>query len=221
VEVDLADQDSLVKAARNVVIDHLRIDVLFNNAGVLLDGHHVSRHQNELHFQVNALAPYMLMRLLRPALAAAPGGRVMNVSSGSIASTGRLRIDELRNPRTRRKLVGPYAQSKLALTTLTSALAEDFGRDGIILRSADPGGTKTRMTRGAGMPRFLRWLQPLFFQDPSLAAERMIDALLDPQFGARSGVYIARSKVRVPPADATNSDVQRRLLVLCESLATV
>jgi NAD(P)-dependent dehydrogenase (short-subunit alcohol dehydrogenase family) len=109
VEVDQADQDSSVKAARHVLNDHPRIDVLFNNAGVLLDGHNVSSHHNELHFQVNTLAPYMQMRLLRPALATALGGRVMNVASGSIPFTGRLRIDGLRSLRTRRKLVGPYA----------------------------------------------------------------------------------------------------------------
>jgi len=49
----------------------------------------------------------------------------------------------------------------------------------------------------------------------------MIDALFGLQFGAQTGIYVARGKVRVSPADATNSDVQQRLLAFCGSLTTV
>jgi NAD(P)-dependent dehydrogenase (short-subunit alcohol dehydrogenase family) len=217
VEADLADQDSISQAVQTLLKRTPKISVLFNCAGVLLGTHETSKHGNELHFQVNTLAPYMLMQLLKPALIAG-SARVMNVSSGSIAMTGKLRIDDLRNPPKIKKLFGAYAQSKLALTTLTNALANDWRSDGLILRSADPGGTKTGMTRGTGMPTVLRWLQPVFFRTAESAAQELVDSLLDQRFGDETGIYLAKNQIRSAPVDANDPVVQQRLLGLCSRL---
>jgi NAD(P)-dependent dehydrogenase (short-subunit alcohol dehydrogenase family) len=217
IEADLADQDAIAKAAQDILGRHTSISVLFNNAGVLLGSHELSKHGNEMHFQINTLAPYLLIQLLAAALMANKG-RVMNVSSGAIAMTGRLRINDLRNPQRIKKLFGAYAQTKLALTTLTNALAKEFESNQVILRSADPGGTKTAMTRGDGMPTILRWLQPLLFRTPESAALELVDSLLAERFGHQTGVYLSRGQIRSSPADADNLVVQRQLLELCRSL---
>jgi NAD(P)-dependent dehydrogenase (short-subunit alcohol dehydrogenase family) len=220
IETDLADQDSITKAAQSVLEIYPRISLLFNNAGVLLAGHELSQHGNEMHFQINTLAPYLLMRLLKPALFAGQV-RVMNVSSGSMAMTGKLRIDDLKNPGATKKLFGAYAQSKLALTTLTNGLAKEFEAGGVILRSADPGGTKTNMTRGDGMPTILRWLQPILFKSPQRAASDLVNGLLDAQHGKQSGIYLSKNRIRGTPEDATDPVMQKRLLALCCMLTGV
>jgi NAD(P)-dependent dehydrogenase (short-subunit alcohol dehydrogenase family) len=220
-EADLADRDSLSKAVESITLKHSRIDALFNNAGVLLGDLTYSKHNTEMHFQVNTLAPYMLMQLLRPQLSASKHSSVVNVSSGAIAMTGKLRIEELRQPPQLQKLFGAYAQSKLALTTLTNALAPEYQKEGIILRSVDPGGSKTRMTASSGMPRLLTLLRPLFFQSPMNGAKAIYDAAFNPKFDNQSGIFIVSSKIASPPRDALDSTVQSSLLVLCQDLTGV
>lgn len=169
VEADLADQDQVRAAAEAVAARYPTLDALFNNAGVLLGERQISKRGVEMHFQVNVLAPYMLTRLLAEPLAASGDGRIVNTSSGAVNLTGRLRLDELRDPKSFRRLVGPYGQSKLALTTLTNALAPDYGKRGIALRSVDPGGNRTKMTAGGGMPWPLGYFNR-FFQSPEKGA---------------------------------------------------
>lgn len=217
-EADLAEQSSICKAIESIILKYSRIDALFNNAGVLLSDLTYSKHNNEMHFQVNTLAPYILMRLLRPQLAAAGHADILNVSSGAISMTGKLRVEELRQPPHLQKLFGSYAQSKLALTTLTNALAPEYQKEGIILRSADPGGSKTRMTASSGMPRLLTLLRPFFFQSATTGAKEIYDAAVNPEFGNQSGIFIASGKIKSPPRDALDSSVQGSLLMLCRDL---
>jgi hypothetical protein len=44
----------------------------------------------------------------------------------------------------------------------------------------------------------------------------LLQALFDPEFGDRSGIYVARRQERGTPKDATDATVQRRLLALCK-----
>lgn len=221
VEADLADQDAIRDAAAEIVQCHPKIDAVFNVAGVLLGDLTMSRHDNEMHFQVNTLAPYMLMRLLREPLARAGQSSIMNVSSGAIRLTGRLQIEGLRRPSRIKKLTGAYGQSKLALTTLTNALAPDYATTGIVLRSMDPGGNKTAMTAGAGMPTALLLIRPLFFKSPAEGGSEIVAAALDPKYGLKSGLFIAGKKETKPPADSNDPEVQKRLLDLCTALTGV
>ena len=220
VEADLADQDQARAAAESVAARYPSLDALFNNAGVLLGERQISKHGVEMHFQVNVLAPYMLTRLLAEPLAASGDGRIVNTSSGVVNLTGRLRRDELRDPKSFRRLVGPYGQSKLALTTLTNALAPDYGKRGIALRSVDPGGSRTKMTSGGGMPWPLGYFNR-FFQSPEKGARLIRDAGLDPALGRRGGLFLSGGRVKNPPRDADDGAVQTRLLALCRELTGV
>lgn len=59
-----------------------RIDVLVNNAGYLGREPATSEDGVEMHFAVNVLAPWRLTHALLPALKAADGARVLNVTGG-------------------------------------------------------------------------------------------------------------------------------------------
>ena len=220
VEADLADQDQVRAAADAVSTRAPKLHALFNNAGVLLGEKRMSRHGVEMHAQVNLLAPYMLTRLLSEPLAASGDGRVVNTSSAAITVTGRLRVDDLRDPPTFRRLVGPYGQSKLALTTMTNALSPDYARRGVALRSVDPGGNRTKMTAGEGMPWPLSYFHG-FFKRPDKGARLLRDAALDPALDARGGLFLTGGRVKDPPRDANDSAVQSRLLALCRELTGV
>ena len=96
IEVDLSDHRSIRAAAAELLDKYPQIDALFNNAGVLLGDHTTSPQGNEMHFEVNTLAPYQLMRLLRPALQAAGNSVVVNVSANIMEHAGWLRVEDLK-----------------------------------------------------------------------------------------------------------------------------
>src|SRR5690606_12552442 len=80
---DFASLDAVRAFAQAIGRDHPRIDVLVNNAGVLLRDRQVSRDGHELHFAVNYLAGFLLTRTLLPSVVAAAPSRIINVASGA------------------------------------------------------------------------------------------------------------------------------------------
>ena len=78
---------------------HPRIDYLFNNAGVLTETLQFSGHGNELHFEVNTLAPLQLIDGLRPALRSAGGAFIVNTTAGLANRVKALDWDDLINQR--------------------------------------------------------------------------------------------------------------------------
>jgi NAD(P)-dependent dehydrogenase (short-subunit alcohol dehydrogenase family) len=222
IEADLADHESLRRAVAEVQQRHPRIDVLFNNAGVLLGELAYSSQGNEMHFEVNTLAPYQLMRLLQPQLAAAGGGAVLvNVSTGAIKATPPLRVDELRRPPRMVKVFGPYAQSKLATLIATQALAPGYAESGILLRNVDPGPVKTPMTAGRGMTLKLLWQRLRSFKPPAYGAQVLYDGALDPAWDGRPGLLIDRGRQMTPHPASADPAMQASVLSLCRELTGV
>ncbi|MFF4588953.1 SDR family NAD(P)-dependent oxidoreductase [Streptomyces sp. NPDC001388] len=79
---DFARLDEVESLARKVVAEHPHLDVLVNNAAIAApERHTVTADGNEIAFQVNFLAHYLLTCLLEPALTSDPGGRVVDVPS--------------------------------------------------------------------------------------------------------------------------------------------
>src|SRR5829696_3386812 len=81
VRLDLADLRS-VRAAAELLADREQVDVLVNNAGVTdVRDRRLSADGHELMLAANHLGPYVLTRLLLPALTRRPGSRVVTMSS--------------------------------------------------------------------------------------------------------------------------------------------
>ncbi|MGE7390914.1 oxidoreductase [Streptomyces sp. NPDC004126] len=82
-ELDLASLDSVREFARTFARRHPALDLLVNNAGVMALPYGRTADGFETQFGVNHLGHFALTGLLLPALlAAAPGARIVNVSSG-------------------------------------------------------------------------------------------------------------------------------------------
>jgi len=112
---DLSSLDEVRRLGEEVRRDHDSIDVLVNNAGVIVPERRTSRDGHELTFAVNHLAGFLLTAELLPIL-----GRVVNV-----ASAGQQAID-FDDPMLERgyEAYPAYAQSKLAQVMFTFDLAE-------------------------------------------------------------------------------------------------
>ncbi|MEU9126157.1 SDR family NAD(P)-dependent oxidoreductase [Streptomyces sp. NPDC048506] len=116
---DFTRLDEVEAMARRVVTEHPHLDVLVNNAGIAApERHTLTTDGNEIAFQVNFLAHYLLTCLLEPALTSDPGGRVVNVSS-SLHRTASIQWSDPQRARRYSRLAA-YAQSQLALTVFAA-----------------------------------------------------------------------------------------------------
>jgi len=91
-EIDVADNDSVIRAARafSEIEDHL--DVLVNNAGIIVDGDNaileISDDLLRNTLETNTLGPLRVTHVFTPLLRKSKAPRVINVSSGGGQLTG-------------------------------------------------------------------------------------------------------------------------------------
>lgn len=107
-----------------------RIDILDNNVGIEAWGSvgEISNEQWERVFRVNVTGSMYAARHVIPAMQAAGGGSIINISSTASRKGGGL---------------ATYAASKGAIEALTRALALDHGREGIRVNCIQPGAIYT------------------------------------------------------------------------------
>jgi NAD(P)-dependent dehydrogenase (short-subunit alcohol dehydrogenase family) len=140
-ELDLADLDSVREFASTVG----ELDVLINNAGVMMPPHGRTRQGYELQFGVNHLGHFALTGLLLDRIARSQDGRVVTVSS-NLHKRGRIHFDDLHGEHDygRTKF---YAQSKLANVVFALELNRRLRANSIPIRSvlAHPGYASTNL----------------------------------------------------------------------------
>jgi NAD(P)-dependent dehydrogenase (short-subunit alcohol dehydrogenase family) len=146
VTADFTRLDDVVSLAQQVVQQDPELQLLVNNAAMAgPQNRNVTCDGNEVTFQVNYVAPYLLTRLLASHLR--PGARVVNVSSshhrGANLNWSDFTLQRRYTPHV------AYAQSKLALTVFTNSLAS-FGDSGLTAVSVHPGPAETRLLPAYG-----------------------------------------------------------------------
>ena len=151
IRADLASLDGVRGLAAQVGEHAARLDVLVNNAGVGFGapdaGRELSRDGHELRLAVNYLAPYLLTRLLLPALRRSGSARIVNVAS---AGQRPVDLDDLMMERAYTG-VEAYRRSKLALIAHTFDLADELAGTGVTANCLHPASLMpTAMVRESG-----------------------------------------------------------------------
>lgn len=183
ITADLADLDSVRRAAEQVRSSYDRLDVLINNAGYtparleFIDNIEKSFYASHIgHFVLT----HHLMELLRKTGAETGDVRVVNLSSGAYLG-GRVvrffrRIEDL-SP------TFAYCDDKLASLLHARALAKQTAGQGITAYSVHPGAVRTNF--GADTPGFIgkvfSWAGPL---------------MRTPEKGAQTTVFVASAPLK-------------------------
>jgi len=143
--VDLADLSSVRSAAATFATRHDRLDVLINNAGVMMLPRGATVDGFETLLGTNHLGHFALTGLLLGALAKARGSRIVTVSSAA-HRLGRIAFDDLQLERRHTKMRA-YAQSKLANLLFTYELQRRIERAGLRMSAmaSHPGGAETNL----------------------------------------------------------------------------
>jgi NAD(P)-dependent dehydrogenase (short-subunit alcohol dehydrogenase family) len=128
---DLADAAEPARLVAETLSALGRLDALVNNAATIAVGPlgAYTQEQVDLHLAVNVRAPFLLTQCAAPALAASPGGAIVNVSSsvGSIVKPGN----------------ALYGMTKAALEYLTRAAAYELAGSGVRVNCIAPGPVDT------------------------------------------------------------------------------
>ncbi|PWQ96937.1 SDR family NAD(P)-dependent oxidoreductase [Leucothrix arctica] len=212
---NMASPTSITQASEKILkmIDELHL--LFHVAGAATAQKQLSDRGNELHFEVNTLGPIALTKALRPVLSASSNAVVVAVGSSAMKMTKVLNVASLANPSTFRKMSGPYAQSKLAITTAFVAMSESYKADNILLRIVDPGPSKTAMSASDAMPWFVRLIRR-WFPLPHIGAQKIFSAGQSKKYGTETGIYIERDAIAKLPSAAIDRATQSALMTLIE-----
>jgi NAD(P)-dependent dehydrogenase (short-subunit alcohol dehydrogenase family) len=182
VELDLARLSSVRDAAAELKAKFPVIDLLINNAGVMMTPYARTEDGFELQFGTNHLGHFALTGLLIDQLAQSPAGaRVVTVSS-LVHRRGSIDFDDLMWERGYSR-TGAYARSKLANLLFAYELQRQLASSGarVISVAAHPGYSTTDLTRN--MPRLLRAgsraAEPFIAQSPAMGALPLLRAATD------------------------------------------
>jgi len=189
VPMDLASLRSVRAAAAQIRSGCEGIDLLINNAGVMMPPYGVTADGFELQLGINHLGHFALTGLLLDRLAGLPGARVVTVSSNS-HQAGRINFDDLQSRRDYKRIAG-YGQSKLANLMFTYELQRRLAAAGspAIAAAAHPGLTRT------GLARYLSRVMTAYYvlverplaQSAAMGALGTLRAATDP--AVRGGDY--------------------------------
>jgi len=184
-DLDLASFASVREFASRYADAHASIDVLVNNAGLMLTSFRQTVDGNEMTFQVNHLGPFLLTNLLRDPLVAAGDARVVNVSSDAHKQGGKtLDFDALQSPGgvNARNSMNVYGRTKLENILFTRELARRWATDGVTTNAVHPGFVRSGFGRDGDGGKLFDVLMPVI-QLIALSAEQ----------GAYTSVYVASS----------------------------
>ena len=182
--VDMSSQASVRAVVGRLLAQTRRLDVLINNAGVLLDERQTSADGLEMTFATNTLGYFLLTELLLPRLRASAPSRVINVSSGGMY-LAKLAVDDLQFER--RPYTGPkaYVESKRAEVLLTRWWAERLAGTGVVVQAMHPGWAATPSVERS-LPRFFKGLWP-FLRTPAQGADTIVWLAAHPPLADEEG----------------------------------
>lgn len=158
VPLDQADLAS-VRDAAEIIGWEPRVDVLLNNAGVMMPPLERTAQGHELQFGVNHLATFALTGLLLPKLSRTPGARVV-VTSSLAHKRGRIDFADIDAHRSYNR-GQRYADSKLMNLLFALELDRRLRAAGSPIRSiaCHPGVASTELARH--LPSIAKWAWPM------------------------------------------------------------
>lgn len=168
--LDVSDESSWAALVAQVLERHGRIDVLVNNAAVLVFGaiDALEKRDFERALSINLTGAFLGIRAVAPAMKAQRAGSIVNISS----------VDGLRGV----NALSAYVSSKWGLRGLTKAAALELGHHGVRVNSVHPGGVNTLMSNPTGEP-----LQEINKQYRNVALQRVGN----PEEIARATLFLA------------------------------
>jgi len=202
-----------------------RIDVLINNAGIIVEKREETTEGFERTFATNYLGHFLLTNLLLPLLNKSDAGRIISISSDAHKQCARLDFDDLNNAKKWHKpsaLAGnrAYQDSKLCLIYFTYELARRLGGSTVTANAVHPGAfvdtnIYVNMTGFFGL--IMKLLKPLY-KPAEKGAATAIYLASSPEAEGVSGKYFAQCTPKESSKLSYDKDAARRLWSISEEM---
>jgi len=208
---DLASQAQIRRVAEEILETVPRIDVLFNNAGLVNLRRRETEDGVESTFAVNHLGYFLLTNLLVPRLRENPGARIVLTASDAHRMGGEIDLEDLELER-RYSWSRAYGRSKGANILYTRELSRRLDGSGVTVNCYHPGMVRSELGASEGMlANFLLKLIWPFALSPGAGADTGVHLATTPELEGRSGGYYYKRKPLESKAWASDAEKARRL----------
>ena len=208
---DLASQAQIRRVAEEILDTIPRIDVLFNNAGLVNLRRRETEDGVESTFAVNHLGYFLLTNLLVPRLRENPGARIVLTASDAHRMGGEIDLEDLELER-RYSWSRAYGRSKGANILYTRELSRRLDGSGVTVNCYHPGMVRSELGASEGMlANFLLKLIWPFALSPGAGADTGVHLATTPELEGRSGGYYYKRKPLESKAWASDAEKARRL----------
>lgn len=195
-EIDLSSLASVRAFAKTFLATHSSLDLLINNAGVMMPPFSLTEDGFELQMEANFFGHFLLTGLLLDTLNSTANSRIVTLSS-IVHRNGKINFDDLQSEQ-KYSASEAYAQSKLACLMFTLELQRRLEKAGhsCISVASHPGISTTEL--GRHMPKLMYTLlrytiAPILTHIPEKGAQPTVLAALGP---AKGGDYFGPTGFR-------------------------
>lgn len=205
---DLSSLDSIRNLATEFKNKYQNLHVLINNAGVMLSKRASSVDGFEMNFAVNFLAPFLLTNLLLDTLKKSTPSRIINVASAA-HKYGTIDFEDLQGEHKKRRFMGLYGDSKLALMLTSYELSRRLEGIGVTVNTIHPGVVNTNLGVDRSKPK--KGIVRRFFKNPEKGAETSIYLASSPEVEVVTGKYFINKQEQKSSEASYNETFAKKL----------
>jgi len=218
---DLGSLESVRAGAADLLGRTERIDVLVNNAGLMLTERSETKDGFETTFGVNHLGPFLLTLLLLDRIKESAPARIVNVSSTAHQSArSGLNFDDLQSKGGYQGM-SVYGRTKLANIYFTTELARRLAGTGVTANCLHPGTIRSGFGGDGDAGGFFGWgikVARPFMAGPVKGAETSVYLASSPDVAGVTGQFFTRCRPKTPSKAARDDAAAARLWEVSEQM---
>lgn len=218
---DLSSQNEIHKLADTINKNYPHLDILINNAALVLPKKIFSVDGIEMTLATNHLAPFLLTNLLLNSLQKSTSARIINISS-DIYKWAKLDLNDLQYAKRKYRAMKAYAQSKLLLNIVSFELARRLKSTKVTINCIHPGAVRTKLGSNHGTNNFaLKLIDKIiksFFMTSEKAAKNPLYLALSADVAGISGQYFIKSNTASPKLLTYDAHLVKKVWEISESL---
>jgi len=192
-KLDLASLESIRNFAKEFLEEESRLDILINNAGVMMLPRWETKEGFEMQIGVNHMGHFLLTNLLLDILKASAPSRIVVVASLA-HKLGRINKKDLNSEKSYNKYKA-YFQSKLANVLFARELSKRLQGTGVTVNSLHPGVVQTELIRYQTFVNKIIFPLYIFWKSPKAGAQTQLMVALDPDLEKVTGKYFDNCKI--------------------------
>uniref|UniRef100_A0A1B6HK17 Uncharacterized protein n=1 Tax=Homalodisca liturata TaxID=320908 RepID=A0A1B6HK17_9HEMI len=208
--LDLSSLSSVHECAEKLYNEEMRINILINNAGVMMCPRLLTTDGYELQFATNHLGHFLFtLKLLFKIIGSGPSR--INMSSSSHRWCKSMDFKDINLE----KSYSPqqsYFRSKLANVLFSRELAKRLEGTKVTVYSVHPGAVDAELQpTSSSIWKIFYYIASLFLNTPEQGAQTTIYCAVDEKAAKETGLYYADCKAETPSAMALDDQVAMKL----------